>query len=209
MFHQKSRRWLICLGWSRPCMAKPLSHTVIDGGSATMLSGETAIGANPVEAVSVMHTISAAAEDHVQEVLDQADPQAQLRAPQAMERAVAMLCRSLPITKIVAVTVSGFAARMIASHRPRQPILAVSNDHRAAHSFNLYPGVEGIYVDMKFSRTSTDHVIQCLKELWKGGKLFPDDMIVAIAVSYPKSGNRINLLQTHVVGDLIETLDWK
>jgi pyruvate kinase len=186
-----------------------ITNSVIDGGSATMLSGETAIGANPTKAVSVMRSISAAAENHVQSMLDEADPQAQLRAPQAMERAVAMLCRSLPISKIVAVTVSGFAARMIASHRPGQPILAVSNDPKAARSFNLYPGVEGIHVDMEFSRTSTDHVVQCLKELWKVGKLVPDDMIVVIAVSYPKSGNRMNLLQTHVVGDLIEALGWE
>jgi len=185
-----------------------ITNSVIDGGSATMLSGETAIGDHPIKAVSVMRSISEAAEGHVQSVLDEADPQAHLRAPQAMERAVAMLCRSLPISKIVAVTVSGFAARMIASHRPRQPILAVSNDQRAARSFNLYPGVEGIHLDIKFSRTSTDHVVKCLENLWRMGKLTPQDVIVVIAVSYPKSGNRMNLLQTHVVGDLIEALGW-
>jgi len=185
-----------------------ITNSVIDGGSATMLSGETAVGANPVRAVEVMRAVASAAESHVQETLDADEPNAHLQAPQAMERAVAMLCRTLPITKIVAVTISGYAARMIASHRPRQPILAVSNDEVAARSFNLYPGVEGIFIDMEFPRNSADHVVKCLEDLWRQGKLTNDDMIVAISVSYPKSGNRMNLLQSHVIGDLAEVLEW-
>jgi len=185
-----------------------ITNSVLDGGSAMMLSGETAIGTNPVQAVQVMRAVADAADGHVQESLDASDPDAQLKAPQAMERAVAMLCRTLPITKIVAVTISGYAARMIASHRPRQPILAVSNNESAARSFNLFPGVEGVYIDMEFPRTSADHVVTCLEHLRSDGKLDDDDMIVVISVSYPKSGNRMNLLQTHVVGDLAETLGW-
>jgi len=106
------------------------------------------------------------------------------------------------------VTLSGYAARMIAAHRPSQPILAVSNDPAAARSFNLYAGVEGIHVDIEFSRTSADHIVDCLEELWHRGKLNDDDLIVVSSVSYPKSGNRMNFLQTHKVSDLVETLSW-
>jgi pyruvate kinase len=185
-----------------------ITNAVIDGGSATMLSGETAMGKFPMESTSVMRAIAAAAEDHIQVELDVGGTEELLAGPQAMERAVVMLCRSLPITKIVAVTLSGFAARVIAAHRPRQPILAVCNDENVARSFNLYAGVEGVYIDMAFSRTSADHVVECLKELLMRDKLVPEDMIVVISVGYPKSGNRMNLLQTHVVGDLIETMSW-
>jgi len=185
-----------------------ITNSVIDGGSATMLSGETAVGANPVEAVEVMRLVASAAETHIQAGLDASEPQTALKATQAMERAVALLCRSLPITKIVAVTLSGYAARMIAAHRPSQPILAVSNDPAAARSFNLYAGVEGIHVDIEFSRTSADHIVDCLEELWHRGKLNDDDLIVVSSVSYPKSGNRMNFLQTHKVSDLVETLSW-
>ena len=185
-----------------------ITNSVIDGGSATMLSGETAIGANPIAAVEVMRSVASAAETHVQEILDADETQNTAGATQAMERAVALLCRSLPISKIVAVTMSGYAARMIASYRPSQPILAVSNDPRAARSFNLFAGVEGIHLDIEFSKTSADHIVKCLEELWRRGNLQDDDMILVSSVSYPKSGNRMNFLQTHKVRDLVETLSW-
>jgi len=185
-----------------------ITNSVIDGGAATMLSGETAIGANPVTAVEVMRSVASAAETHVQEILDADEPQNIAGATQAMERAVALLCRSLPITKIVAVTMSGYAARMIASYRPSQPILAVSNDPVAARSFNLFAGVEGIHLDIEFSKTSADHIVKCLEELWRRGHLQDEDMTLVSSVSYPKSGNRMNFLQTHKVSDLVETLSW-
>lgn len=185
-----------------------ITNSILDGCSATMLSGETAMGAHPVRAVEVMRAVADAADSHIQGDLDDPNEQPELEAPRAMERAVAMLCRTLPITKIVAITVSGFAARMIASHRPRQPILAVSNDPIAARSFNLYPGVEGIHIDMVFPKDSADHIMDCVEELWRRGKLENQDMIAIIALSYPKSGNRMNHLQTHVVGDLVDALGW-
>jgi pyruvate kinase len=185
-----------------------ITNSILDGGGATMLSGETAMGVNPIKAVEVMRSVADATDAHIQTNLSGDSDRIELEAPQAMERAVAMLCRSLPITKIVAITVSGFAARMIASHRPEQPILAVSNDSFAARSFNLYAGVEGVYIDMEFPKNSADHVMKCIEVLWRDGKLTSDDSIVVVALSYPKSGNRMNHLQTHVVGDLVEALGW-
>ena len=185
-----------------------ITNAVLDGCAATMLSGETAVGAHAVEAVGVMRRISDVAEAHVQDTLDDVPARDAGSVPQVMEDAIALVCRSLPVTKIVAVTISGYAARMIAARRPRQPILAVSNDAMAARSFNLLPGTEGVHVEMPFSRTSTDHIVKCLEELWRRAKLVDDDLVLVTAVGYPKSGNRMNLIQTHQVGDLVEALDW-
>jgi pyruvate kinase len=112
------------------------------------------------------------------------------------------------VTKIVAITIAGYAARTVAMHMPRQPILAVSNDPIAARSFDLLPGTEGIYVDVPFVRTSTDHIPKCLEALWRCGKLLDEDLVLVTSVGYPKSGNRMNLVQTHHVGDLRESLGW-
>lgn len=183
-----------------------ISNAVLDGCSATMLSGETAVGEFPFEAVRVMKQVAKAAAGYMHG--ENGGGSAPAAVPQAVGEAIALMCRSLPITKIVAVTRSGYAAREIAARQPRQPILAVSDDIHAARSFNLLAGVEGIHVDVPFSRTSTDHIIKCLNVLWRRDKLTDDDMVLVTAVGYPRSGNRMNLLQTHVVGDLAETLDW-
>jgi len=185
-----------------------ITNAVLDGCSATMLSGETAVGAHPVLAVDVMRRISEGAEDYLQSNLDDQSAAKVESMPRAIENAISLISRSLPITKIVAITRSGYAAQMIAVHQVRQPILAVSDDMGAARGFNLLPGVEGIGVAIPFLRTSTDHIIACIEFLWKTGKLSDDDVILVTAVGYPRSGNRMNLIQTHHVRDLRETLGW-
>jgi len=185
-----------------------ISNAVLDGASAIMLSNETAIGRFPVEAVATMHRTAQAAADYMQSKLDQRDKQADYSVPQAIGDAIAIICRRLPITKIVAITLSGFAARMVAAGLPRQPILAVSNDPASVRSFRLLAGTEGFLVDIPFSRTSTDHIPKCLEALWRCGELIDGDLVLVTSVGYPKSGNRMNLIQTHNVSDLRESLGW-
>ena len=91
---------------------------------------------------------------------------------------------------------------------PKQPILAVTNDRKAARRFNLLPGTKGIHVDIPFSRDSLQHIPACLKLLWQQRELVDDDLILVTAVGYPRSGNRMNLIQTHRVDDLRESLGW-
>lgn len=186
-----------------------ITNAVLDGCAATMLSGETAVGAYPLEAVSLMRRVSDAAEAYLQDNLTACGRTDQTTVPQVIEDAIALICRSLPVTKIVAVTRSGFAARMISARQVRQPILAVSNDAHAARSFNMLAGVTGVHVDIQFSKTSTDHIVVCMERLWQRGLLSNDDLILCTAVGYPQSGNRMNLLQTHHVSDLVATLGWR
>lgn len=195
---------------SQPTKAEvsDITNAVLDGCAATMLSGETAIGVGPVAAVSVMRRILDAAAQHQQSILDERNGPGYASVPQAAEDAVSLICRNLAVTKIVAVTISGYAARMVAARRPRQPILAVSNDPMAARSFNLLAGVEGVHVDIPFPRNSTDHIAVCLEDLWRRGKLDLNDLVLVTAVGYPRSGNRMNLIQTHYVADLHEALNW-
>ena len=183
-----------------------ITNAVLDGCAATMLSGETAVGAFPIEAVKTMRRVADAAMEHV---IGPAGKDQGLEPPQAMGDAIAMICNELAITKVVAITISGFAARIVSSRALRQPILAVSNDRMAARSFNLLSGVTGIHLDIEFSRSSTDHIAQCLEALFTRGDLTLDDVILVTSVGYPRSGNRMNLIQTHRVSDLAESLNWR
>lgn len=185
-----------------------ISNAVLDGASALMLSGETAVGRNPAEAVRTMRAVADAAWAHSQDSQDEAaSPDGDI--PRAMSAAIGLLCRRLPITKIVAITISGFAARAVAACRPRQPIIAVSNDAGNARSFNLLPGTKGVHVAVPFSRTAADHIPACLKALWLAGHISDKDLILLTTVAYPRSGNRMNLLETHRVADLRRSLGWR
>ncbi len=187
-----------------------ITNAVLDGAAATMLSGETAAGKHPQGAVQVMRDVADTASQHMQDELDDSASLAPGHGiSNVMCEAISLICRSLPITKIVAVTISGFAARSISATQPRQPILAVSNDAMAAQSFNMFFGTTGVYVPIEFSKTSTDHIIHCLEALWRQELIEESDLILVTSVGYPKSGNRMNLIETHQVRDLIETLCWK
>lgn len=183
-----------------------ITNAVLDGCAATMLSGETAIGKFHIDAVRLMRQVSDTAAAYKQ---GQLSTDASKRdVSQVIEDAIAMICRELPVDKIIAVTLSGYAAEKIASREPRQPILAVSNDAQTARAANLLPGTEGVYVDVPFHRTSTDHLVSCLEALWRMDKITEDELVLVTAVGYPRSGNRMNLIQTHVVGDIVHTLGW-
>ncbi len=186
-----------------------ISNTVLDGAAATMLSGETAVGAHAVEAVATMRRVSNAALTHLQKQRDGDKNQETPTVAQSVGQAISLLCRTLPITKVVAITISGFAAQVVASYLPRQPILAVSNDKIAARSFNIIPGTTGVFADIPYPKTTTDHIPTCIELLWRSDLISDDDMILVTALAYPRSGNRMNMIETHVVGDLAETLGWK
>ena len=186
-----------------------ITHAVLDGCAATMLSGETAVGVNPSAAVQLMRRVVDAAERYVQTNLNNDDLQFAMKAPEAMAEATALIGRRVPITKIVVFTRTGYAARMIASRRPKQPILAVSDNAMAARSFNLIAGTTGFFMDSTFARTSTDHIADGLERLWRASLISDDDMILVTGLGYPNSGNRFNLIQVHNVMDLIETLGWR
>lgn len=185
-----------------------ISNAVLDGADALMLSGETAVGKFPVEAVALMRRIADTVSRHQQELLDQGRDDSAASVPQAIGDAIALICRRLKVTKIVAITLSGYAAHRIAAKMPRQPILAVSNDPVAVRRFNLLWGTKGVHVDIAFSRTGVEHVPRCLEALWRQGELVDDDLILVTAVGYPKSGNHMNLIEMHKVADLRETLGW-
>jgi pyruvate kinase len=185
-----------------------ITNAVLDGCSATMLSGETAIGLYPAAAVRTMRSIADAAFPFVGNAA-RMNGSLQVAAPRhAIEDAIASILRRLEITKVVAITRRGYAARVLAARGVRQPILAVSDDEAMARSFNLYAGVEGVYFRTPFPRTSADHIKACIRALYETARLNRYDLILVTGVVYPRSGTRMNLIQIHEMQDLINEFGW-
>jgi pyruvate kinase len=185
-----------------------ITNAVLDGCSATMLSGETAIGRFPTVAVQTMRRIADAASAHLGTRPRFYDTFRHSTPTQAIEDAIAMILGSIPVTKVVAITRAGYAARMLSARSVAQPIFAISDDASMARSFNIYAGVEGVHFDTPFPRGSADHVKACIKKLYELERIEPSDLILVTGVVYPRSGTRMNLIQIHKVSDLIEEFDW-
>ena len=185
-----------------------ISNSILDGATATMLSGETAVGKYPIESIQVMSKISNSSIKHRDHIFFGENNHIKTDV-YGSTNAIKDLCLSLPITKIIAVTVSGFAARIISSKMLPQPILAISNNKNSARSLNLLSGTKGIYYETKFYKDSLEHIPKCLFYLWKTKNILSNDMILLTALGYPGSGRRMNIIQTHYVNDLMEIFSWK
>jgi pyruvate kinase len=186
-----------------------ITNAVLDGCSATMLSGETAIGDFPTEAVSVMRRVADTAFGHLNARSAERTAALNLSPARAMEEAIALILRSASITKVVAITRSGYAARRLSARGVSQPILAVGDNVSMARAFNLYAGVEGIHFDTTVPRGSADYIKACMQFLYETGKLTSADEILVTGAIFPRSGTRMNLIELHKVADLAAEFGWQ
>lgn len=181
-----------------------ISNAILDGASAIMLSGETAVGSYPFISVQAMKRISQTVElnqpINYDKKLD--------GIPAAIGSSIASISNRLKITKIIVITSSGYAARIISSLMLRQPIIAVSNIYENSVCFNLYRGTQGVHLNVNFLRNNLQHIPICLKQLWSKKIINNKDMILVTGVGYPNTGNRMNMIQTHYVSDLKKTFNW-
>ncbi len=125
--------------------ASDVANAIIDGSDAIMLSGESAVGKYPVEAVAMMARIAAvaeASERHGDLVAARRWPmQMPQSAPQAIAAAVSTIVKQLPIAAICVFTLSGNTARLISQQRPKAPIYAFTSDQHTLRRMSLMWGV--------------------------------------------------------------------
>jgi pyruvate kinase len=185
-----------------------ISNAVLDGASATMLSGETAIGKFPVEAVITMRKIIEASEVSLFGPQDSDAPALSRSVSDAISSAIPLICRELPITKVVVITRSGYAANMISRASLSQPVIAVSDDYMASKSFNLIPGTKGVFSSIPFSKITSDHIFFILKKLYSDEILEAKDFVVVSGIIYPVKGSRMNTIQIFKIGELAKEFAW-
>ncbi len=186
-----------------------ITNAILDGCSATMLSGETAVGDFPLEAVGVMRRVADSASEHLNARSAERTAALNVSPARAVEEAIAMILRSVSITKVVAITRSGYAARRLSARGVSQPILAVGDNPAMARAFNLYAGVEGVYFDTQVPRGSADYIKACLQFLYEKAMLSSEDTILVTGAIFPRSGTRMNLIELHNVGDLAAEFGWR
>jgi len=120
--------------------ASDVANAIFDGTDAVMLSAETATGKYPVEAVSMMARIIAAAESSIHEFPRPA-VQERLKVAETVAELVCHASRELHMKLIAVFTHSGFTARLISRYRPLVPIVAFSPEVETRRRMALLWGV--------------------------------------------------------------------
>jgi len=126
--------------------ASDIANAILDGTSALMLSGETAVGEYPVEAVAYMDRISRAVEPSLgyrHELPERAD---EPTVGQAMSNAACDLAEALRAKAILVPTFTGRTASVVARLRPRRPIIALTHHDYALRQMAIEWGVSAFLI---------------------------------------------------------------
>lgn len=131
---------------NRPTRAEvsDVANAVLDGADCVMLSGETAKGAYPIEAVKMMAETSFLAEQSISYIPLFNEMRTLTQVPTDTSETVAMAAVSASLEQqagaILLMSTSGNTARLVSKYRPRCPILTVTRDEHTARDVHLYRG---------------------------------------------------------------------
>lgn len=157
--------------------AADIANAVIDGTSAVMLSAETSSGTYPVEAVSKMAAIAAAAE--AEEIRGARDEHLAEPRDVAVMHAALYLSHATHAVALVAPTSTGNTPRACAKYRPKKPIIAIADDEIVAAQLNVEWGVlAAAAVDEPAAADQTEAVLMQAKQL---ADLHTGDLVVVTA----------------------------
>ncbi len=179
-----------------------VANAVFDGTSAVMLSGETANGAYPIQAVEAMSKIAIQAEKDSFSLSRYKEISYDTRlgdVTNAISDATCTTARDVRAKAIIAVTKSGKTARNMSKFRPKEPIIAPTHSHKTYHQLALNWGVYPIEVP---TMNTTDEMF---KEAIKAAKAMNyvangDVVVISAGVAVGIVGGT-NLIKVHVVSD--------
>jgi pyruvate kinase len=123
--------------------ASDVANAILDGTSAVMLSGETAVGEYPLEALTTLATIALRAEASLNEYgyLQKIKPSPANVVTQAIGQASVSMAKNLKAAAIISLTESGFTSRLVSKYRPDCPIMAITSSERVARKLSMNWGV--------------------------------------------------------------------
>jgi len=179
--------------------ASDVANAILDGTSAVMLSGETAIGRYPVETVKMMSNLAQRAEAALKEYgyLQQVKPNPGNRVTEAVSDAAATMANKLNAAAIFTLTETGFTSRMISKHRPECPILAITSSRLVARRLALNWGVTPLLY--KGNPNDDDKIEFAMELALERGYIESGDVVVATSGRRQQAGGT-DLIRVHTAG---------
>ena len=168
--------------------ASDVANAILDGSSAVMLSGETAAGKYPVEAVDVLNALALTTEACLDEYgyLQKIPFHSANVVTESISGAVRTIADDLSAAAIVCLTESGFTARLVCKHRPESPIIAITATERVARRLSMNWGVQPVlYTGQPDDEAKIRFATACVREMELAQ---PGDWVVVTAGQVQRSG---------------------
>ena len=190
----------------RPTRAEisDVANAIYDGTSAIMLSGETAAGAYPVEALKTMSAIAERTEqENHARFAPLAENTGKISVSDATAHAACLTAKDVNAAAIVTVSESGNTARLLSKYRPKQPIIACVMDEQVQRQLSLSWGITSLLMGPAHS---TDELIEMSTALAeKNGYLHNGELAVVTAGVPVGVSGTTNMIKIHMVGNCLAT----
>ena len=191
----------------RPTRAEisDVANAIYDGTSAIMLSGETAAGAYPVEALKTMSAIAERTEQegfHLRGRTMDFNP-GKISVSDATAHAACLTARDVNAAAIVTVSESGTTARLLSKYRPQQPIIACVMKEQVQRQLSLSWGITPLMMSLAHS---TDELIEMSTALAKENGYLHNGELAVVTAGVPVGvSGTTNMIKIHMVGNCLAT----
>jgi pyruvate kinase len=182
--------------------ASDVANAIFDGTDAVMLSGETAAGRYPVEAVRTMARIIEVAESSPQLVHAPPPPRSEVSISRTVAQAAVTIARDLHATALVVYSISGSSVQLVSKFRPDVPLLGLTPRESTLSRTALMWGAEAALVPMKGQAT---HLTAAAERVLVDGNWAERGDRVVIVTGPPGGVGGTNRIMVHRVGDPIAT----
>ncbi|MCR2043976.1 pyruvate kinase [Anaerosalibacter massiliensis] len=189
----------------RPTRAEvtDVANAIFDGTDSIMLSGETAAGKYPLEAVKTMHNIAMRTEDSLdyKKLLKEKSKNRGISTTNAISKATCTTAEDLGASAIITATSSGFTASAVSKFRPKAPIIAATITEQIRRRMAL---LWGVYPVLSLKSVSTDEVIDLsIHSALEKGYIKQGDLIVITAGIPVGVSGTTNLIKVHTVSEVL------
>ncbi|SDF49261.1 pyruvate kinase [Sporolituus thermophilus] len=183
--------------------ASDIANAILDGSDAIMLSGETASGQYPVEAVTTMAKIAVRTEAALSytDILMAKGLLPQRTTTDAISHATVQVAHELGASAIITATESGYTTRMVSKYRPQATIIAVTPHARTMRRMLL---LWGVYPVQGPKSHDTDEMVQnAVAGALTTGVVKEGDLVVITAGVPVGTPGTTNMIRVHIVGNIL------
>ena len=190
----------------RPTRAEisDVANAIYDGTSAIMLSGETAAGAYPVDALKTMSAIAERTEqENHARFAPLAENTGKISVSDATAHAACLTAKDVTAAAIVTVSESGNTARLLSKYRPEQPIIACVMKEQVQRQLALSWGITPLMMPLAHS---TDELIEMSTSLAKENGYLHNGELAVVTAGVPVGvSGTTNMIKIHMVGNCLAT----